>query len=153
MKAKIVLWVAAGFVVLAFLSYPWGQKFELKTPLPAQAGKFLKINNTTLNIEVADTDAGRIQGLSGRSGFAENAAMLFVFSQEGNYSFWMKDMNFPIDIAWMDKDKKIIYIENSVSPDTYPKSFGPSAPSMYVLETNAGFFEKYGIKIGDTAEF
>ena len=73
------------------------------------AQKILKINQINLNIEISDTKAKREQGLSGKEGLAENEGMLFVFEKEGYYGFWMKDMNFPIDIAWLDKNKKIIY--------------------------------------------
>jgi hypothetical protein len=79
--------------------------------------------------------------------------MLFVFDKEGYYGFWMKEMNFPIDIAWLDKDKKITLIEKNVLPETYPQIFNPKSKNLYVLETKAGFFEKFGIKIGDFAEF
>jgi len=122
------------------------------------AQKTLKIGEIMLNIEMADTDATRAQGLSGKDGLAESEGMLFVFENSGYYGIWMKDMNFPIDIAWLDKDKKITYIEKNVGPETYPKVFFASKNNipilnLYVLETKAGFFENYKIEIGDTVEF
>jgi uncharacterized protein len=70
-----------------------------------------------------------------------------VFDREGYQGFWMKEMNFPIDIVWLNKDKKIVHIEHNVSPDTYPKIFNPNnefnnEKSLYVLETNANFFQR-----------
>lgn len=120
--------------------------------------KTMRIGSTTINIEVADTDEERIRGLSGKSGLAPNEGLLFNFEKEGYYGIWMKDMKFPIDIAWLDKDKKIIYIEKNVSPDTYPKVFYPyvgelQSLSTFVLETPSGFFENAKIEIGDQAEF
>jgi hypothetical protein len=118
----------------------------------------MKIENVSLGIEVADSDTERMKGLSGRENLAENKGLLFVFEEEGYWGIWMKDMNFPIDIAWLDKEKKIIHIEKNVSPNTYPKVFYPTNNgqqmlSLYILETNAGFFENQKIKIGDQAEF
>lgn len=113
----------------------------------------LKIREQVLSIEIADSVEERTLGLSGRLWLATSTGLLFVFEQEAQYSFWMKDMNFPIDIAWLDKDKKIIHIEKNLSPLTYPKAFGPATPSLYVLETVANFFEDSKIKIGDIAEF
>ncbi len=113
----------------------------------------LKINNRVLKIEIANKEAERIKGLSGRDALAENSSLLFVFEKEAYYSIWMKEMNFPIDIAWLDKDKKIIYLESNVSPDTYPKTFVSKEPALYVLEVNAGFFTQNDIKAGDRAEF
>ena len=145
MKKEIVLvFVLIGILLCLSL---FVKKQEYKTI------KTLKIGGVVLNIEVADTDDERVRGLSGRSGLGENEGMLFVFDTEGYYGIWMKEMNFPIDIAWLDKDKKVLKIENAVDPDTYPKVFNSPVPSLYVLETKAGFFEKFKIKIGDTLDF
>lgn len=113
----------------------------------------LKIGDIVLNIEIADTAEERELGLSGREPLAMNEGLLFVFEKEGKYGFWMKDMNFPIDIVWIDRDKKIIHIESNVSPDSYPKVFYPTLESLFVLETRAGFFEENKIEIGDLTEF
>lgn len=119
----------------------------------ANIGSVLRIASTTLNIGIADTNTERAQGLSGRVSLGENEGLLFVFEKEGGYGFWMKDMNIPIDIAWLDKDKAIIHIENAVSPATYPQVFYPPSPSLYVLEANSDFFHAHDIKIGDKADF
>lgn len=110
--------------------------------------KQIEINDVVINVEVADTDAERAQGLSGRESLKEGEGLLFIFEKEGFYGFWMKDMNFPIDIAWINKDKKIIHIENGVSPETYPKVFQPTEKSLYVLEVPAGFFAGHNINLG-----
>ncbi len=138
--------VAIGLAVLAF-AVNYIEKSQQKTI------NTLKIGGVTINIMVANTDAERMQGLSGKDDLAENEGMLFVFDNEGYYGFWMKDMNFPIDMAWLDKNKKIIHVESNVSPATYPQVFNPPAPSLYVLETSAGFLGKNNIKIGDIVAF
>ena len=111
------------------------------------------IGNATLKLEVADTDAERLKGLSGRDSLGAKSGLLFVFDTEGYYGIWMKDMKFPIDIAWLDKNKRIVTIDSNVSPDTYPQVFNPDSQSLYVLETNAGFFDSHNVKIGDQADF
>ena len=113
----------------------------------------LKINNATLDIEIADNDQERTQGLSGKENLEENSGLLFVFEKEGDYGIWMKDMNFPIDIAWLDKNKKIVHIEKNISPETYPKIFNSETPNLFVLETPANFFAQNNIKIGDFVDF
>lgn len=124
--------------------------------------KTMRINEVNLSIAVADTDAERQQGLSGRTagpgdplglGLGENEALLFIFDRPGYHSFWMKDMNFSIDVAWLDKNKKIVHIENDIGPETYPEAFSSPYQSLYVIETPAGFLENHGIKIGDVADF
>ncbi len=121
-----------------------------------ETGKILKIGSTTLNIQIADTDSERELGLSYRESLASTTGLLFIFEIPGQYGFWMKDMNFPIDMAWLDENKKIIHIETNVSPETYVKNkkvFFPPAKSLYVLETAANWFQNSKIKIGDIAEF
>lgn len=151
MKKEILIILTIFLIIFAV--------FWNKTPKNTEnIRKILKINDVLLNVDMASTDAERKKGLSGRDGLAEDEGMLFVFDSEGYYGIWMKDMNFPIDIAWLNKDKKIIYIESNVVPETFPKGFyaerdGLSILSLYVLEAKAGFFEKSKIKIGDSAEF
>ncbi len=103
---------------------------------------------TTLSIEFAVTDSERDQGLGDRFFLEEGKGMLFIFEKNDRYGIWMKDMLFPIDIAWLDSKYRIIDIERNVSPSTYPESFFPDTPARYVLEVNAGFFEKNGISTG-----
>ena len=153
MKAKMIMLVAGALVVLAFISYPWGKNQEITETTEIAAVKTLKIGAYTLNIETADTSEKRARGLSEKIELRENEGMLFIFQKEGNYGFWMKDMNFPIDIAWLDKNKQIIHIENAILPKTYPKIFGSNVTSLYVLETQAGFLVKNNVKIGDFVAF
>lgn len=115
--------------------------------------KQIKIGETVINVEVADTDEERVQGLSGREKLEEETGLLFVFEKEGNYGIWMKDMKFAIDIVWLDQNKKIVHIEEKVLPDSFPKVFNSSLPSLFVLETNVGFLRKNNIKIGDLVAF
>ncbi len=107
------------------------------------------IGETTITLDVVDTESTRIQGLSGRKSMPKNHGMLFVFNEKAQHGIWMKDMNFALDIVWLNEYSEVIYIERNVAPETFPKTFGPQKPSKYVLEFNAGFAAKNGIKIGD----
>ncbi len=106
-----------------------------------------------VGVEVADNPLARTQGLSGRESLQEGEGLLFVFDRPGRHSFWMKDMNFPIDIIWLEGDGDVVHIEKDVRPDSYPQTFTPRLPARYVLEVNAGFTENQNIKVGDKAEF
>jgi uncharacterized membrane protein (UPF0127 family) len=76
-----------------------------------------------------------------RKSLAEDGGMVFVFDEEGNHSFWMKNTLIPLDMLWIGEDKKIIHIEHNVPPckaDPCP-AYGPNATSArYVVELNAG---------------
>lgn len=97
--------------------------------------------------EIADTEAERAQGLSGRDRLCEECAMLFVFERPGRHGFWMPDMRFPIDIAWI-RDRRIIHIERHVPP-SFQGVLHPPTEATEVLETAAGALDT--ISIGDEA--
>lgn len=102
---------------------------------------------------LADTPVLRQKGLSGRASIDVGEAMLFIFEKSARNYFWMRDMLFSIDIVWLDTDKKVIHIERDVSPDSFPKSFGPDEDSKYVLEFKEGLVESIGLKVGDKVVF
>ncbi|MDO8564938.1 MAG: DUF192 domain-containing protein [bacterium] len=117
---------------------------------------------------LADTDAERIQGLSGKEELRKNEGMLFVFPKAAFHGIWMKDMLFPIDIIWLnDINRKpqndanetqkyaegrtliIVDIEENAGPETFPEVFYPKEPAAYVLELPAGFMKKENLTVGD----
>ena len=63
----------------------------------------------------------------------------------------MKEMNFPLDIIWLDSEQKIIDIRSNLQPDSYPKTFSPNQPAQYVLEVPAGFAQNHNLNLGQKA--
>ncbi len=110
------------------------------------AGKNLKVDLTL-------TEDKQEMGLSGREELEENEGMLFIFERSGNYPFWMKDMNFPIDIIWFDENLKVIYIKKDARPELYPEIYNPNKEAKYVLEVVSGFSDKNNLKEGDKIKF
>ncbi len=117
----------------------------LLTPLYAPRG--------TVHAMIADTDASREQGLSGHAPLPANAGMLFVFDTPGQYGFWMKDMNFSLDMVWINADKTVAGVTKDLSPDTYPSIFMPPNPIQYVLEIDAGSADSLGLVPGASVRF
>ncbi|MDP3962715.1 MAG: DUF192 domain-containing protein [bacterium] len=113
----------------------------------------IKLEDREVSLIIADTDLERVRGLGGRRSLPENTAMLFVFDTLGPHGIWMKGMEFPIDILWIDGEKKITHIEKNISPDTYPKVFSAEEESLYILEANAGFSDKNNLMPGDKLNF
>lgn len=111
------------------------------------------LKNPAITLDVARTEAARTKGLGGRVQMADNRGMLFIFDTEDTQCFWMKDMHFPLDIIWLDKNKKIQYIQEAAMPNSYPRQFCPSVPAMYVIEVNAGTVKENGLKVGKDLEF
>jgi uncharacterized membrane protein (UPF0127 family) len=143
---SVYVYIAALFIVLAVVT---GYYFS-RTAHTIE----LTLGNAVLTAWVADTAHLREVGLGGKTHLAENQAMLFVFDTDGLYSFWMKDMQIPIDIAWLDADKRVVYLLANVSPDTYertpPQVFTPPVAARYVVEMAAGNAAKLGLGIGSS---
>lgn len=117
----------------------------------------LKIGDTLINVDVADTTALRSQGLGGRQSLDPDAGMLFILPQTEQPQFWMKGMLFPIDMIWI-KDNTIVGITPNVAnpapntPDNQLQLYQPAGPVNKVLEVNAGFAQEHGFQVGDTVE-
>lgn len=94
----------------------------------------ITVEGKSYRVRVVDTPMERAQGLSGTKRLAPDEGMLFVFEQAGLHGFWMKDMNYAIDIIWLNDRLKPVGITKNISPDSFPTIFYPPAPIRYVLE-------------------
>ena len=140
----------AALLILLFILFVFFAAFLSNNKLEHQrlTHDFISINGELIQVEIADDQSERVQGLSGRNELKIGVGLLFIFDILDMHGIWMKDMNFPIDIIWFDENKKIVSIEKNVEPSTYPNVFIPSQNALYVLELNAGDVELYGIEIG-----
>jgi len=113
--------------------------------------KMICINDNCFKVEIVKNQKDKEKGLSFKESLPINAGMLFVYKKEDFYSFWMKDMNFSLDIIWINKNKKIVHIEKNVPPCNTKKcqKYRPTQKAMYVLEINSNLTEKLKIKKGD----
>jgi len=113
----------------------------------------VSIDGKEISVEIATSSQEKSRGLCCREGLDENSGMLFVYDQSGDYRFWMKDTDIPLDMIWLDSTKKVVHVEEKVQPSSYPKTFSSPIPAQYILETNSGWVEKNAIDIGDRAVF
>ncbi len=104
-------------------------------------------------VRTAQTPEDRERGLSGTESLAPYVGMLFIFPTEGQYSFWMKDMKYPIDIVWISAEKSIVHIEVNAKPEDFPKTYMPPKNAQYVLELPQGDAEKRGLTQGSLIDF
>src|SRR5262245_12674016 len=118
-----------------------------------RADKLIKFGGSTINTEVAQTEAQKEKGLSGKSCINNDQGMLFTFKRSGYYSFWMKNMNFPIDMVWIDVNQRVVTIKANILPSSYPKTFVSSAPAKYVLELKAGQAKKLELENNTQLDF
>lgn len=123
-------------------------------------GKTADIKGQSIKLEIADSPEERQKGLSKRESLPQDTGMVFIFDKDDTYSFWMKDMQFPIDIIFL-KDTKVVSVFHEVPAfvgqgDAKTQNmtlYAPKTPANRVLELNAGQAKKYGLKEGDTITF
>jgi uncharacterized protein len=102
---------------------------------------------------VADTVGKQQLGLGKRQSLPAKQGMIFPYDVDDKQCFWMKDMNFSIDMIWVDAEKRVVHIQPKVSPDTYPQTFCTPTPSRYVVELAPGSVERIRLKVGDPMTF
>lgn len=107
---------------------------------------------SSIEIEIADDEQSRAQGLMYRKSLPQNAGMLFVQDREEMQSFWMKNTYIPLDMVFANSEKKIVTIRANAAP-LEEWSYSSSLPSLYVVEVNAGYCAAKGISEGDEIEF
>ncbi len=105
-----------------------------------------------VRVEIADDYFEHAKGLMYRKSLGQNRGMLFVYEEESELSFYMKNTSIPLSIAFMDAEGKIVDIQQRKPFDDEPPSYVSAEPAQYALEVNQGFFEERGVEVGDMAE-
>jgi uncharacterized membrane protein (UPF0127 family) len=106
----------------------------------------LSLNGQPLTVEVASTEATRMQGLMYRRILPESRGMLFVFREPALHSMWMVNTYIPLSVAFIDERGLIINIAD-MEPHTRA-THAATQPARYALEVNRGWFTKHGITPG-----
>jgi len=117
-------------------------------PLTLPSGKVLQV-------EVMVDDQDRAMGLMFRPSLPLDHGMLFVFENEDFHGFWMKNCRFPIDMVWLDRDRRVVHVAEAVPPckaDPCP-TYSPLRKASYVVEMNAGQARREKAAVGAALSF
>jgi uncharacterized protein len=121
---------------------------------PQDQGTISFAPHTLLNVQVADDDASREQGLMGVTSIPENSGMAFTWTSPTDATFWMKDTLIPLSIAFVGQDGRIVTIKEMTPCTADPcTTYGADAPYTMALEANANWFEDNRVQVGDPATF
>lgn len=142
MKRTIIVF---GIIVI-FLAIIFFSKFSVYGNKMAK----VRMKGSVFRAETVVSDSKKEKGLGGRKKLCKDCSMLFIFSRQGYWEFWMKEMNFNLDIVWIDGNR-IIKIEKNVDKNSKNKIY-PESPADKVLELNSGIADEKGIEIGDLVE-
>jgi uncharacterized membrane protein (UPF0127 family) len=117
-------------------------------PLTLPSGKVLQV-------EVMVKDEDRAMGLMFRPSLAEDRGLLFLFESLDFHGIWMKNCKFPIDILWLDADKKIVHVQESAAPCAKEPCpvYSPLRRASFVVELNAGQARREKAVVGKSVSF
>jgi hypothetical protein len=108
----------------------------------------LVLGGANVLVEVASTPQERAQGLMGRASLLPDQGMLFIYPDQAERSFWMKNTPLHLSIAFIDVGGRIVHIVDMVPLSEKPV---PSQhPAMYALEMTKGWFAEHGVKVGQS---
>jgi uncharacterized membrane protein (UPF0127 family) len=115
-------------------------------------------NGKTITSEVEIDPADMARGMMYRDSLAPDRGMLFIHDKAGKYPYWMFHCKIPLDIIWMDQNKRITEISANTPPcpsETASQcpNYGGHEDSMYVLELAGGMASKYGLARGQQIQF
>ena len=147
MKKAIILFIFLAVVIAGLLI------FRKNIFPPKVQENYIQINGQKILVEIASTEAQREQGLSGRENLCSVCGMLFLFSQAGNYPFWMKEMKFNLDMLWISGNRVVKIVKNISFEKGKGEVVDPQTSADKVLEINAGQSGKWGIGEGDEQNF
>lgn len=110
---------------------------------------------TTIDVEIANTDQLRAFGLMYKRRLAEDRGMAFQYSSPSSGGYWMKNTLIPLSIAFYDASGVILRIMD-MEPCTPRQdrsegcpSYDPETSYMGALEVNQGAFDRWNIDEGD----
>jgi uncharacterized membrane protein (UPF0127 family) len=158
-RRRMQIGISFTVIVIALVIIFMPKKIENHASASTDATMFKKQGELTLtnsngkpivsiDIEIADDDTKREVGMMGRPVMEERQGMLFIFEEEQLASFWMRNTILSLDMIFINKQGKIVTIHKNTKPFS-DDSYSATAMTLFVLEVNVGFTDKYGIKEGD----
>ena len=124
----------------------------------AEKGPAIVLNTqkgkTEISVDIADTTEERAKGLMFRKSIPQDYGMFFIFDEEKEENFWMKNTLVPLDMVFFDGNYKVVKIIHNAQPCRKDPCmvYSSDKPSKYVLEVNGGTGDKIGLKEGDGAQ-
>lgn len=151
MRREIVL-----FLIIASLAVVGWLVFGNSENRVVLQGEKLKVGEAVVYVEIMDKPSERARGLSGRESLGESQGMLFIYPGSRRHSFWMKEMNFALDIIFIDEGKVVEIHEDVPVPvggqDGREIKIQTKLETEWVLEVNAGWVESNGVEVGDAVQ-
>ena len=124
---------------------------EIKNkPLDFDKGT-IKIGNSVINVEIAESDAERQRWLMFRNEvFPLNSAMILVYPKSDLYALWLLNIQYNLDIMWFNEEGKLVYLIRDAKPcenplDPHNCTYKTNVPAKYIVVSNEEFIKKNNI--------
>lgn len=156
-KVLFISTVSAGLIFLSCKEEPKqvNNQTEISFKKEGELSLYSKPSDSVikqLDIEIADNEYERETGLMHRSSMKNNQGMLFIFKNSQPRYFYMKNTHIPLDIIYLDSNKKIVSFQNNAKPMN-ETSLPSNANAQYVLEINGGLATQWNLKVGDSISY
>lgn len=141
-----ILFAGIGLILIAIVAVVLlGMPKDTRETVSVRAG------DETYKLWVANTDESLAKGLSGVPSLRSDQGLFMEFPSEDDWGIWMKDMEVPLDIIWVNAQFEIVHVVESVSPEIgTTQTFRAPVSSKYVLELSSGSAARAAIQIGQT---
>ena len=111
--------------------------------------------NNCFKVQMAVTVKEQERGLMFRKNLKQDEGMLFVFKEEGEHPFWMKNTLIPLDIIWINQNQEVVFISENTQTcsENHCSSVNPGKKARYVLELKGGTSKNIDLRAGDKIDF
>ena len=106
----------------------------------------LDVKGHTVYVKVAETQAQSEKGLAAYSELPNDCGMLFKQAA----AFWMKDVEYPLDIVFMDKQGSVQEVQYMHKDKEGNTIYYPTKQAALALELPGGFCLRNNVRKGDT---
>lgn len=153
-SAIIVIVVGLAFVGLLFIPIQPKDKLDLefKKEGTVVIEDSTGIQRVQLDVEIADTPEKQEQGLTFRTSMEPDQGLLMIMEEEEVTNLWMLDIYLALDIIYVDTLREVVFIAKGTEPEAQ-EPVTSQAPSLYILEVNAGIADRHGIQVGDRMRY
>ncbi|HMV69436.1 MAG TPA: DUF192 domain-containing protein [Myxococcota bacterium] len=110
----------------------------------------IQLDGKALTVEIASTADQRARGLMFRDSMPADHGMIFVYTDDDERSFWMRDTRIPLSIAFLDRAGRVIHIADMQPLST--RGVPSHGAARYAVEVNQGWFASHGVEVGDKVE-
>ncbi len=158
-RISLYFMLRGGLIVVTLCAAVWGVNCGSRTTSMEtfNTRQVILPNGKKIRAEVLVRPEDLMRGMMFREELPEDRGMLFLHDRAGSYPYWMYQVRIPLDIIWMDANRRIVELVADAPPcrgrPQECPSYGGTVESLIVLELAAGSIQRHGLRVGQALEF